>query len=195
VCHVPDSNNNANNDSSNRSSDRNLIAQLLLVVAGAFAFGVFVLPPLYDVFCEVTGFGGRTNAEAVAAIEAPDLSREIRIEFVTTINEYAQFEFAADTDSMTVNPGRMYFATFTAKNLSADEKVAQAVPSVAPSSAAAYFTKIECFCFTSQAFVADEERALPLQFIVDPDLPEYVDTITLQYTFFDTARVAANTES
>jgi cytochrome c oxidase assembly protein subunit 11 len=192
---VPDSNNNANNDSSNRSSDRNLIAQLLLVVAGAFAFGVFVLPPLYDVFCEVTGFGGRTNAEAVAAIEAPDLSREIRIEFVTTINEYAQFEFAADTDSMTVNPGRMYFATFTAKNLSADEKVAQAVPSVAPSSAAAYFTKIECFCFTSQAFVADEERALPLQFIVDPDLPEYVDTITLQYTFFDTARVAANTES
>jgi cytochrome c oxidase assembly protein subunit 11 len=195
VCHVPDSNNNANNDSSNRSSDRNLIAQLLLVVAGAFAFGVFVLPPLYDVFCEVTGFGGRTNAEAVAAIEAPDLSREIRIEFVTTINEYAQFEFAADTDSMTVNPGRMYFATFTAKNLSDDEKVAQAVPSVAPSSAAAYFTKIECFCFTSQAFVADEERALPLQFIVDPDLPEYVDTITLQYTFFDTARVAANTES
>jgi len=195
VCHVPDSNNNAHNDSSNRSSDRNLIAQLLLVVAGAFAFGVFVLPPLYDVFCEVTGFGGRTNAEAVAAIEAPDLSREIRIEFVTTTNEYAQFEFAADTDSMTVNPGRMYFATFTATNLSADEKVAQAVPSVAPSSAAAYFTKIECFCFTSQAFVADEERALPLQFIVDPDLPEYVDTITLQYTFFDTARVAANTEN
>jgi len=192
---VPDSNNNAHNDSSNRSSDRNLIAQLLLVVAGAFAFGVFVLPPLYDVFCEVTGFGGRTNAEAVAAIEAPDLSREIRIEFVTTTNEYAQFEFAADTDSMTVNPGRMYFATFTATNLSADEKVAQAVPSVAPSSAAAYFTKIECFCFTSQAFVADEERALPLQFIVDPDLPEYVDTITLQYTFFDTARVAANTEN
>ncbi len=195
MCHVPDSNNNAHNDSSNRSSDRNLIAQLLLVVAGAFAFGVFVLPPLYDVFCEVTGFGGRTNAEAVAAIEAPDLSREIRIEFVTTTNEYAQFEFAADTDSMTVNPGRMYFATFTATNLSADEKVAQAVPSVAPSSAAAYFTKIECFCFTSQAFVADEERALPLQFIVDPDLPEYVDTITLQYTFFDTARVAANTEN
>jgi len=195
VYHVPDSNNNANNNSSNRSSDRNLIAQLLLVVAGAFAFGVFVLPPLYDVFCEVTGFGGRTNAEAVAATEAPDLSREIRIEFVTTINEYAQFEFAADTDSMTVNPGRMYFATFTAKNLSADEKVAQAVPSVSPSSAAAYFTKIECFCFTSQTFVADEERALPLQFIVNPDLPEYVDTITLQYTFFDTARVAANTES
>jgi cytochrome c oxidase assembly protein Cox11 len=33
---------------------------------------------------------------------------------------------------------------------------------------------------------------MPLQFIVNPDLPEYVDTITLQYTFFDTARAAAN---
>ncbi len=178
-----------------RAGNRNLIAQLLVVVVGAFAFGVFVLPPLYDVFCEVTGFGGRTNTESVVVNEAPDLSREIRIEFVTTVNEYAQFEFAADIDSMTVNPGRMYFATFTAKNLGSNEKVAQAVPSVAPTSAAAYFTKIECFCFTSQEFVADEERALPLQFIVDPDIPEYVDTITLQYTFFDTARVAANTES
>lgn len=176
-----------------QNKHRNLIAQLLLLVAGSFAFG-FALVPLYDVFCEITGFGGRTNTEAVAVAEAPDLTREIRIEFVTSTNEYAQFEFAADADSMTVNPGKMYYATFTAKNLTGKTKVAQAVPSVAPTSAAGHFTKIECFCFESQEFVADEARAMPLQFIVDPDLPEYVDTITLQYTFFDTSRLAANTE-
>lgn len=176
-----------------RSSNRSLVGQLLLLVAGSFAFG-FALVPLYDVFCEITGFGGRTNSEAVAVAEAPDLSREIRIEFVTSTNEYAQFEFAADADSMTVNPGKMYYATFTAKNLTATSKIAQAVPSVAPNSAAEHFTKIECFCFESQEFVADEARAMPLQFIVDPDLPEYVDTITLQYTFFDISRLAANTE-
>ncbi len=158
-----------------------------------FGFG-FLLVPLYDVFCDLTGFGGRTNSEAATVAEAPDLSREIRVEFITTVNEYAQFEFAADADSMTVNPGKMYYATFTAKNLAAGEKVAQAVPSVAPTTAAEYFTKIECFCFESQTFVADEERAMPLQFIVNPELPDYVDTITLSYTFFDTARVAANTE-
>ncbi|MBT8092067.1 MAG: cytochrome c oxidase assembly protein, partial [Gammaproteobacteria bacterium] len=62
----------------------------------------------------------------------------------------------------------------------------------APVSAAEHFKKIECFCFESQEFAVDEARAMPLQFIVDPDLPEYVDTITLQYTFFDTARLAAN---
>ena len=66
------------------------------------------------------------------------------------------------------------------------------MPSVAPAAAAEHFRKIECFCFTSQEFAANEERAMPLQFIVDPDLPPYVDTITLQYTFYDTARAAAN---
>lgn len=177
-----------------RNKERNkrtLVVQLLLMTAAMFGFG-FLLVPLYDVFCEITGFGGRTNAEAVAVTEAPDLSREVRIEFVTTVNEYAQFEFAADADSMVVNPGRMYYATFTAKNRAGVDKVAQAVPSVAPATAAEYFTKIECFCFTSQAFAADEERALPLQFIVNPELPDYVDTISLQYTFFDTASLAAN---
>ena len=173
------------------NSHRRLIASLLVVVVGAFGFG-YALVPLYEVFCEITGFGGRTNTEAVAVTEKPDFSREVRIEFMTTVNSYAPFEFAADADSMTVNPGRMYFATFTAKNLTEDDKIAHAVPSVAPTAAAEHFVKIECFCFNSQEFVAGEEKAMPLQFIVDPDLPEYVDTITLGYTFFDTTEVASN---
>jgi cytochrome c oxidase assembly protein subunit 11 len=80
----------------------------------------------------------------------------------------------------------MYFATFSATNRAADTLVAQAVPSVAPVAANTHFKKIECFCFTSQEFTANETRSLPLQFIVDPDLPEYVDTITLSYTLFKT---------
>lgn len=177
-----------------RNENRSLIRQLLLIAVGSFAFGVFLLPPLYEVFCDITGFGGRTNTTAAVVTEAPDLSREVRIEFVTTINEYAQFEFAADLDSMTVVPGKVYNATFTAKNVSKNDTVAQAVPSVAPTAAAAHFTKIECFCFTSQEFLSDEERAMPLTFIVDPGLPEYVDTITLQYTFFDATQFASNNQ-
>lgn len=172
-------------------SNRGLVTSLLVVVIGAFGFG-YALVPLYDVFCEITGFGGRTNASAVQVAEAPDLGREIRIEFMTTVNEYAPFEFSADTDSMTVHPGKMYFATFTAKNMTASDKIAQAIPSVAPMAAAEHFVKIECFCFNSQEFAANQAREMPLQFIVDPELPDYVDTITLQYTFYDTARVASN---
>ena len=171
-------------------SNKSLSLRLLAMALGMFAFGFLVLPPMYEVFCEITGFGGRTNTSAAPVVEAPDESREIRIEFLTNVNGYALWEFAADVDSMTVNPGRMYFATFTAKNLTAHDKVAQAVPSVTPLTASKHFKKIECFCFTSQAFAANEARAMPLQFIVDPELPDYVDTITLQYTFFDTIRVS-----
>ena len=173
------------------NAHRKLVASLVLVVVGFFGFG-YALVPLYDVFCEITGFGGRTNTEAATVAEAPDLNREIRIEFMTTVNSYAQFEFAADADSMTVHPGKMYYATFTAKNMTDSEKVAHAVPSVSPPAAASHFVKVECFCFNSQEFLASEEKAMPLQFIVDPELPDYVDTITLGYTFFDTTSVASN---
>jgi cytochrome c oxidase assembly protein subunit 11 len=172
-----------------QSSNRQLLARLLGMAVIMFGFG-FALVPLYDVFCEITGFGGRTNTTAAQAVEAPDLDREIRVEFVTTVNEYAPWTLQPDTDSMLVHPGKLYFATFTAENLADREMTGQAVPSVAPSSAAEHFKKLECFCFNNQEFAAKEARALPLQFIVDPDLPDYVDTITLQYTFFDTMRVS-----
>lgn len=173
------------------SPHASLTARLLVLTVAMFGFG-FALVPLYDVFCEITGFAGRTNEQALVVAEAPDLTREIRIEFNTQLNEFAPWTFAADADVMVVHPGKMYFATFTAKNLTDEHKIGQAVPSVAPVAAAEHFQKIECFCFTSQEFQANEERAMPLQFIVDPDLPEYVDTITLQYTFYDTVRVTAN---
>lgn len=175
----------------NPSNNRSLTTRLLLLTVAMFGFG-FLLVPLYDAFCEITGFGGRTNTVAAVVTESPDESRSIRIEFVTTVNEYAPWEFAPVLAGMDVTPGKLYSATFTARNLSADGKIGQAVPSVAPIAASEHFKKIECFCFTSQEFAAHEERALPLQFIVDPDLPDYVDTITLQYTFFDTMRLSVN---
>jgi cytochrome c oxidase assembly protein subunit 11 len=167
-------------------SNHALVGKLLVFATAMFAFGFFVLPPLYDVFCEITGFGGRTNSAAIAAEERPDLTRTVRVEFMTTVNGYAPWAFSADADSMEVHPGKMYFATFTATNHADVDKVTQAVPSVAPVSANKYFKKIECFCFTRQEFAANEARPLPLQFIVDPDLPDYVDTITLSYTLFET---------
>lgn len=174
------------NDHQPKISNGALATRLLLFAAGMFAFGFLALPPLYDVFCDITGFGGRTNSAAVAAAEAPDETRSVRIEFMTTVNSSAPWDFVPDADSMEVQPGRMYFATFSATNRAAETLVAQAVPSVAPVAANAHFKKIECFCFTSQEFTANETRSLPLQFIVDPDLPEYVDTITLSYTLFKT---------
>lgn len=181
------------NKENNPNDNRSLSLRLAGLAAGMFAFG-FALVPLYDVFCELTGFGGRTNETAVVMTEKADESREIRLEFMATVNEYAPFEFAPSVRSMTVHPGGMYEATYVARNLTGRQMTAQAVPSVAPSGAGSHFKKLDCFCFTSQEFAANEERELPVRFIVDSDLPDYVDTITLSYTFFDTARLSDNSE-
>ena len=63
--------------------------------------------------------------------------------------------------------------------------VGQAVPSVAPAKASTYFNKTECFCFVQQEFGPNEEKQMPLVFVVDPALPDDIETVTLSYTFFD----------
>jgi cytochrome c oxidase assembly protein subunit 11 len=166
-----------------------LALRLLLCALGMFAFG-YALVPLYDVFCEVTGFGGRANATPAVVAEEVDDSRSINLEFVTTVNEYAPWTFRSSIPGMTVHPGGMYEATFVATNLTDRQMTAQAVPSISPQQASRFFKKLDCFCFTTQEFAAHETRKLPVRFIIDSDLPEHVDTITLSYTFFDTARMS-----
>jgi cytochrome c oxidase assembly protein subunit 11 len=176
------------------ASNKALTIRLSVMAVAVFAFGFLVLPPMYDVFCEVTGLGGKTAGSAAVIQETSEDTRNIRLQFVTTVNQYAPWEFRAETADMSITPGALYDATFVAKNLTGKDKIAQAVPSVAPAQAAKYFKKLECFCFTTQEFAANEEKQMPVRFIVDPDLPSYIDTITLSYTFFDTERPSASSE-
>lgn len=174
-----------------QAENRKLVTSLVLFAGGMLAFAFVVLPPLYEVFCEVTGLGGRTNTTAAEVSEettAP--ARDVRLEFVTTVNEYAPWEFTAELDAMDIQPGKLYEAMFFARNLTDRQKIAQAVPSVAPPQAAKHFKKLECFCFSQQEFAAREQKEMPVRFIIDSDLPEHIDTITLSYTFFDTERVS-----
>jgi cytochrome c oxidase assembly protein subunit 11 len=173
-------------------SNRRLVTKLIGLALGMFAFG-FLLVPLYDVFCDITGIGGKFDLEA-ATVEThqSDDNRTITVEFIATLNEYAPWEFRPAISSMEVKPGEMYDTTFFARNLTDRNIVGQAVPSIAPGQAVKYFQKTECFCFTSQEFDPREARDMPLQFVVDPDLPEHIDRLTLSYTFFTTQKVAIN---
>jgi cytochrome c oxidase assembly protein subunit 11 len=71
--------------------------------------------------------------------------------------------------------------------------VGQAVPSYGPARAAAFFKKIECFCFTPQTLAAGERRTMPVLFVLDPAMDREVQTVTLSYTFFNTDRKAQST--
>lgn len=175
-----------------RNIEWKLVGQLGVLTAAMFAFG-FALVPLYEAFCEITGLGGKTNDAPVQVVQAPDLSRTVTVEFVTTVNEYAPWDFAPVKRKLDVHPGQLYTAEFLATNLTGAARVGQAVPSVTPLSAATHFRKTECFCFTAQHFDGQEAKTMPVRFMVSNELPAHVNTITLSYTFFESTTVAANT--
>jgi len=86
---------------------------------------------------------------------------------------------------MQVHPGEIGEANFLVTNLSDHTIVGQAVPSVTPSRAAVHFSKTECFCFTLQTLASGESQEMPVRFIVAPELPAGISTVTLSYTFFE----------
>jgi cytochrome c oxidase assembly protein subunit 11 len=169
-----------------QAANRRTVRRLLYIVAGMLVFVFGVLPPMYNVFCELTGLNGKTASgpAEVAAIE-PDLSRTVMVEFVASVNESMPWDFRPAVARMEVHPGETYRTNFHARNRTARAMVGQAIPSVTPGQAAQYFKKTECFCFTEQRFEAGEGRDMPLLFMVDPDLPAEIEVLTLAYTFFD----------
>lgn len=168
-----------------RRANRKLTGSLWLFALGSLAFG-FALVPLYNVICDVTGYGDRTKLTvARAATEAPVLGRVVTIEFVSSAPTVGAWEFAPRQGSLQVHPGKFYEMRFDAKNLRNAPIVAQAVPSIAPGNAVQYFRKAECFCFTPQAFGPNQQRELVVRFIVDPALPKNVDRVTLGYSMYD----------
>lgn len=163
--------------------DSRLSIKLVVLSIAMFGFG-FALVPIYDVFCDLTGFGGRTASSAEIVVEQPDISRTVKLEFIASVDRSAPFEFRPSVGSMKVHPGRIYETTYFAENLRDADIVSQAVPSVAPGLAAQYLKKIECFCFTEQAFGAGEGREMGVTFMVDAGLPAHIDTLTLSYALF-----------
>ena len=167
------------------NENKKLTLKLGAFALGAFAFG-FALVPLYDVLCDITGFGNQKSlAEQRLTVEDPDDTRSITVDFMTDLPSVGSWEFRPTVASMQVHPGRLYQTEFVAHNLTGREQIAQAVPNVAPGRAAGYFRKTECFCFTPQKFAVDEQRPMPVRFVVDPAIPASVDRITLSYTFYD----------
>lgn len=162
-----------------------LVKKLVLAVVGMFGFG-FMLVPIYDVFCDLTGLNGKTASSAYEAVDVKiDTSRTITVQFIASNNDKMNWAFKPEKTMIKVHPGQAVSTSFFAKNPAAYTMDAQAIPSISPGRAAEYFHKTECFCFNQQTLAAGESLDMPLQFIVDQDLPKSIKTITLSYTLFD----------
>lgn len=168
-----------------RKKNLKLIRTLIIASIAMFGFG-FLLVPLYDVFCEITGLNGKLNNTAsLVPVETPDRSRDIRIQLIAVNNEGMPWRFRPASDLLTVNPGQINTTHYSVFNPTSNWMIAQAVPSVAPSEAAQYFHKVSCFCFEQQPLESRERRDMPVVFVIDKRLPEYIKTVTLSYTLFD----------
>ena len=166
------------------SSNARLVKRLLLAVTAMFGFG-FAMVPLYNVFCDLTGLNGKVGGRVEAVGVEADLNRTVMVEFVANLNQTMPWEFRPEVSRMEVHPGKVYRTNFYAQNRTDRLIVGQAIPSVSPGVAAQHFKKTECFCFTEQQFAAGEGRDMPVMFMVDPELPDDVEVVTLSYTFFD----------
>jgi cytochrome c oxidase assembly protein subunit 11 len=138
------------------------------------------------VLCSITGLGDQTAlARRAVAVEQPDLTRTITVDFMAELPSIGSWAFRPLVRSIEIHPGKLYSTEYFAQNLTGYATVAQAVPNISPSKAAAYFHKTECFCFAPQRFAKDEQKTMPVRFIIDPTLPSYIDRITLSYMFYD----------
>ena len=160
--------------------------KLAIVAAAMFGFG-FVLVPLYEVICDITGLNGKTSSitESRASTREVDESRQVTVEFISNLNQTMNWKFTPEIRQMEISPGGIYEVNYLVKNLNKTRTVGQAVPSVSPVAAAPFFDKIECFCFSRQTLEPDEERLMPVRFSVGTELPAHISTISLAYTFFD----------
>ncbi|MEM6405520.1 MAG: cytochrome c oxidase assembly protein [Pseudomonadota bacterium] len=161
--------------------------KIALISVAMFGFG-YLLVPLYDVFCEITGLNGKTgqiNATQANSTYQPDLTRTITVQFIANHNAAMPWKFAPAVTTLEVHPGKLYTTHYTAHNRTERDMTAQAVPSVAPTAASRHFDKTECFCFTQQHLKAGTSKDMPLQFVIDPKISDKIQTVTLAYSLFD----------
>jgi cytochrome c oxidase assembly protein subunit 11 len=145
--------------------------------------------PLYQLFCQVTGYGGTTRV----ATGNPKgvIAREMTVRFDSNIDGALAWQ-VTPSRPVTGKIGTVETVVFVARNLSSKTVTGQAAFNVTPELAGSYFNKIECFCFTEQTLKPGETVEMPVTFFVDPDIDGNADLstihdITLSYTFYASA--------
>jgi cytochrome c oxidase assembly protein subunit 11 len=169
------------------------------MIALGFAFAMLVLGfasvPLYRMFCQATGFGGtpqrgtEEQLRAVAASSKAGTGRVLSIRFDSNVAAGMPWEFRPEARIESVRVGQREMAIFIAHNMSDKPVTGRASFNVTPDQAGAYFTKIQCFCFTEQTLQPGQTVRMPVLFYVDPKFLDDSDNrdvqeITLSYTFY-----------
>ena len=163
----------------------------IVIACSAFVVSMvgvsYAAVPLYQLFCQVTGYGGTT--QRVEQMSDTVLDRKIKVRFDANVAAGLPWDFRPDQREVELKIGETIQIAYTAENQSDQTTYGQATFNVTPMAAGAYFNKIQCFCFTENELKPGEVMNMPVVFFVDPEIvndPDAKDvtTITLSYTFF-----------
>ncbi|MEK9683957.1 MAG: cytochrome c oxidase assembly protein [Rhodospirillaceae bacterium] len=163
----------------------------LVLILGVMAGLTSYSPTLYRLFCDFTGYGGTTQRASSGSDRIID--RKITVRFNADVNQELDWKFAPLQKEITLKVGEKGLAFYHAQSLASEPVSGTASFNVTPAKAGVYFVKMECFCFSEQVLKPGESIDMPVQFYIDPELASdknlsEIDTITLSYTFFRSAR-------
>lgn len=171
------------------------------LIAGAGALAMlglgFAAVPLYQLFCQVTGFGGTTQRASAAEAGAVTVGATIiSVRFDGNTDPALPWRFAPMQVTQDMAIGTRKMAFYRAENLSDKPVTGVASFNVSPDIAGLYFKKVHCFCFNQQTLKPGEVVEMPVQYYVDPAIlkdPEAarIRQITLSYTFHPSADQSA----
>ena len=179
------------NDTSSQAKRRHRRDLVVAAACGVFVAvmvgAAYAAVPFYNWFCRTTGFGGTPQVASVAP--AGMLDRKITVRFDANVGPGLSWRFAPEVNSVDLHIGEVATVYYDVVNTSARPTEGQAAYNVSPPTVGAYFTKINCFCFTEQRLGPGEKRQMAVVFYVDPALVKDSDqddlnTITLSYTFY-----------
>ncbi len=169
-----------------RTRNSTTVIALVAVLAGMGGL-TYASPPLYRLFCQVTGFGGTTRVADSAPAFVAD--RVITVRFNADIAGGLGWRFRPPEREVRVRVGEIALAAYRAENVSDETVVGTATFNVTPYKMGRYFSKVQCFCFDEQTLAPGESVEMPVTFFVDPKMLDdpnvgHVNTVTLSYTFF-----------
>ena len=160
---------------------------MLFAVALAMLALAYASVPLYQMFCQKTGYGATT--QRAVALPTRQENRVITVRFNSDTHRHLPWRFVPLQKQIQVKVGEVGLAFYQAENTSTEPVIGMATYNVTPDKAGIYFNKVACFCFIEQRLEPGQVMDMPVQFFLDPDLvkdPQLndVSTITLSYTFF-----------
>ena len=170
-----------------QGSNRRILAILAIVVLMMVGLA-YASVPLYQLFCQVTGYGGTTQVTDTA-VDAVVPNHPIKVRFDANTNPALNWRFEAVDAPLTLNPGEEVVINYRATNLGDTASTGTSTYNVTPVKAGPHFMKIDCFCFIEQTLQPGESVLMPVRFYIDPEIVEDsntvdVDEIILSYTFF-----------